>query len=80
LRPLLIDTPEALEVALLEAQVPVVGHAEGHADVGRLIALDLVAGAHDIDRDRRRERHDEEDEACERLTGTPFRRGDGVVA
>ena len=56
---------EPLEIAALEREIAIVGHAQRHRDVGRLVTLDLVART-DVDRDRGGERDDEQDGSGER--------------
>ena len=44
---------EPLEVPPLVGEIPVVGHAERHRDIGRLVPLDATAGLHQIKRQGR---------------------------
>jgi hypothetical protein len=63
---LLVDAPEPIEIAALVREVPIVRHAERHRDVGGLVALELVARAGHVDRDRSRQGDDEQDGSRER--------------
>ena len=53
LRAFVVDLIEALDVARLVGEIAVVGDAEGHGDVGGLVALDAVRRPHDVDGERR---------------------------
>jgi hypothetical protein len=59
----MIETREPLQITALERQVAVVGRAQRHRDVGRLVAFDAVPRSNDIDGDRERGRHDEQHQA-----------------
>jgi hypothetical protein len=55
-----VEAIEPIEIATLVGQVVIVGEAERHRNVGGFVTLDAEAGLDDIDRQRRRKRHDEE--------------------
>ena len=44
---------DPVEVPPLVGEIPVVGHAERHRDIGRLVPLDATAGLHQIKRQGR---------------------------
>ena len=72
-----VQTVEPIEIAALVGQIVIVGEAERHRHVRRFIALDAEAGLHDVDRQRRRERDDEE-YGSRSHSGASYRERNGV--